>query len=287
MRFSDFIKICERDSISLPEAILRMEMEESGISIEKLRENIEQVLEIMMKEVEIKYGKRQKTLTGMTGFNAQLMNKYAPQMMGEFNHMAMVAALSMAESNAAMGRIVACPTAGACGVIPGVLFALKKIKEASHEALLNDFIVAGGIGWVISRNASLSGAEGGCQAEIGAATAMAAGAMAYHFSGDAKKCEQAAALALKSMMGLVCDPVGGFVEVPCVKRNGIATQIAIGAAEMSLAGVESVIPFDEVVDAMRRVGYSLPESLRETGRGGIATTPTARKLVERIKGNNV
>lgn len=287
MRFSDFIKNCERNEVSLPEAILRAEMEETGVPKEKLKDSIAKVFEIMMKEVESKYGKKQRTLTGMTGFNGYIMSQHIPRMIGEFNHIAMVAALSMAESNAAMGRIVACPTAGACGVIPGVFFALKKVKNSSQKELLEDFIVAGGIGWIISRNATLSGAEGGCQAEIGAAAAMAAGALTYHFSGDAEKCGHAAALTLKSMMGLVCDPVGGFVEVPCVKRNGIATQIAIGAAEMALGGVGSVIPFDEVVDAMRRVGRSLPESLRETGRGGIAVTPTARKIVEKVKSNNI
>ena len=283
MRFSDFIFRCKNENISLPEAILQAEMEETGISRETLRKHVEGTLKIMLREVETKFGKKQKTLTGMTGTNGYLLATHSSLMLGDFNHVAMVASLTMSESNAAMGRVVACPTAGACGIIPGVLFALKKVKGASFEELMNTFIVAGGIGWIISRNATLSGAEGGCQAEMGPATAMAAGALTYYFSGDVEKCAHASALALKSMLGLVCDPVGGFVEVPCVKRNGIGVNIAIGAAEMALAGIKSVIPFDEVVDAMRRVGHSLPESLRETGRGGIAATPTARKITEILK----
>ncbi len=287
MRFADILKKCREEKMELPIAILQMEREETGISIEKLRESIEKTLEIMLKEAENKYGKRQKTLTGLTGDNGYLMSLHSPMMLDEFSHTAMATALSMAESNAAMGRIVACPTAGSCGVIPGILHALKLLRNASKEELLSDFIVAGGIGWVISRNATLSGAEGGCQAEIGSAAAMAAAALTYHFSKDGERCTHAAALALKSLMGLVCDPVGGFVEVPCVKRNGIATLIAIGSAEMALAGIKSVIPFDEVVDAMRRVGHSMPESLRETGRGGIAATPTARKILEELKRERV
>ncbi len=286
MKFSEFVARSKETGLPLPRVILEREEEKTGVPREKLRQYIGGMLETMLEEANKKYGKRQRTLTGMTGSNGYLMRKASPKMISSFNHTAMVAALSMAESNAAMGRVVACPTAGSCGVLSGILYSLWKLENASKEELIDAFIVAGGVGWVISRNATLSGAEGGCQAEIGSATAMAAAALTYYFSRDGMKCSHAAALALKSLMGLVCDPVGGFVEVPCVKRNGIATNIAIAAAEMALAGIESVIPFDEVVEAMRRVGRSLPESLRETGKGGIAATPTARRLVEKLREKN-
>ncbi len=278
MRFEDFLN----DENSLPEAILEREMIETGVPVDLLRREMKKLMDVMLEESEKQYGKRQKTLAGITGNNGFKMAAHNPELLSEFSHTATVVSLSLAESNAAMGRVVACPTGGACGVVPGVLYALKKLKGASDSELLNAFIVAGGIGWCIEKNATISGAEGGCQAEMGTAAAMGAALLAYHFTNNGKKAENAAALALKSMLGLVCDPVGGFVEVPCVKRNGIAVNIAIAAAEMALAGIESVIPFDEVVEAMHRVGKSLPESLRETGLGGLAATPTARKIVRRI-----
>ncbi len=279
MRFEDFLN----DEKPLPEAILEREMMETGVPVDLLRREMKRLMDVMLEESETQYGKRQKTLAGLTGENGVKMANHTPRLLSEFSHTATVVALSLAESNAAMGRVVACPTGGACGVVPAVLFSLKKLKGAPNDELLNAFIVAGGIGWCIEKNATISGAEGGCQAEMGTAAAMAAALLAYYLTNNGKIAENAAALALKSMLGLVCDPVGGFVEVPCVKRNGIAVNIAIAAAEMALAGIESVIPFDEVVEAMHRVGKSLPESLRETGLGGLAATPTARKIERKIR----
>ncbi|HCL98693.1 MAG TPA: serine dehydratase, partial [Fervidobacterium sp.] len=223
------------------------------------------------------------TLTNLTGNNGSKLSNAVPYMMSEFNHVATVVAISMGESNASMGRIVACPTAGSCGVMPGALYALKYVKKASDDELLKSFIVASGIGNVVAKRATLSGAAGGCQAEIGTATAMASSMITYYFSRDPVKVGNAAAISLKSLMGLVCDPVGGFVEVPCVKRNGSAVNVAIACAEMALAGIESVIPFDDVVNAMYNVGKSLPESLRETAIGGIAGTKSAQEIVEKIR----
>ncbi|MBT1247207.1 MULTISPECIES: L-serine ammonia-lyase, iron-sulfur-dependent, subunit alpha [unclassified Thermosipho (in: thermotogales)] len=269
-------------TMPLPDVILTIEMLEYGTDPQETKEKIGKILNVILEESKEQFGKKQKTLTGLTGDNAYKFKNYSPKLMGKFNYIATITALSISESNASMGRIAACPTAGASGIIPGVFYALHLTFKPDFEKLLNAFIVAGGIGNVIARKATLSGAAGGCQAEIGSAAAMAAGGLSYFFSEDVKISGNAAALALKSLMGLVCDPVGGFVEVPCVKRNGNIVNLAISSAELALSGIKSVIPLDEVVEAMYKVGKSLPETLRETGEGGIAATKTAATLLENI-----
>ena len=193
-------------------------------------------------------------------------------------------ALAANEANAAMGRICAAPTAGSSGVLPAVLFSISEERGSTQEALALALISGGAIGMVIASRASLSGAEGGCQAECGSAAAMAAGAAVDLLGGTPQQVGNAVALALKNLLGLVCDPVAGLVEVPCVKRNAGATMIALLAADMALAGIKSVIPVDEVIDAMAAIGRSMPDALRETGRGGLAATPTGLECAERIFG---
>jgi L-serine dehydratase len=285
MKFAELIEIWQNTNLEFSEIILAQEMIETGRDPEKVKQVLSNLLRVMLEEAEKNFGKRFETLTGLTGDNAYKLANVKPRMMSMFNHTATVVALSMGESNASMGRIVACPTAGSCGVVPGVAYALWEVEKANFDDLLKAFIVASGIGNVVAKRATLSGAAGGCQAEIGTATAMASGLLTYYYSKDPIRVGHAAALALKALMGLVCDPVGGFVEVPCVKRNGNAVNVAIASAEMALAGIESVIPFDEVVEAMYEVGKSLPESLRETGLGGIAATKTAKEVVEKIREN--
>jgi L-serine dehydratase len=285
MKFAELIEIWQNTNLEFSEIILAQEMIETGRDPEKVKQVLSNLLRVMLEEAEKNFGKRFETLTGLTGDNAYKLANVKPRMMSKFNHIATVVALSMGESNASMGRIVACPTAGSCGVVPGVAYALWEVEKANFDDLLKAFIVASGIGNVVAKRATLSGAAGGCQAEIGTATAMASGLLTYYYSKDPIRVGHAAALALKALMGLVCDPVGGFVEVPCVKRNGNAVNVAIATAEMALAGVESVIPFDEVVEAMYEVGKSLPELLRETGLGGIAATKTAKEVVEKIREN--
>ncbi len=281
MNFEDLVKRSKDERKPLHEVILEEEYEELGVPVELTRKESAKILRAIIREGAKNFGKKQKTLTGMTGMNAWKMKNYKQKLISEFNRIAMISALSFAESNAAMGRIVACPTAGACGVMSGIVYALWN-KDKNFDKLLDSFIVAGGIGDVISKKATLAGAEGGCQAEIGSGAAMAATMLTYYYTGDGEKCAHAAAIALKSLMGLVCDPVGGFVEVPCVKRNATAVNIAIASAEMAMAGIESIIPFDEVVEAMGKVGRALPESLRETGKGGIAATPTAKRILKEL-----
>ena len=189
--------------------------------------------------------------------------------------------LKMGEHNACMGCIVAAPTAGACGVLPAVLIPLQRKERLTDEQMIQCLYAAAGFGQVIATRASISGAEGGCQAEVGSASAMAAAALVSARGGTPKQMAAACAIALQNVMGLVCDPVAGLVEVPCVKRNVMGAVNALSCADMALAGLDGGIPCDEVIDAMGAVGRAMPSSLRETGQGGLAATPTGRKIAER------
>ena len=201
---------------------------------------------------------------------------------GDFIGRVIERAVKMGESNACMKRIVAAPTAGSCGVLPAVFITIQEEKGYTDDEMTEAMFVAAGIGGVIAHRAFLSGAAGGCQAEIGSASSMAAGAVAYLNGADAKGIAHAAAIAMKNLLGLACDPVAGLVEVPCVKRNVIGAVNALTSCDMVLAGMNSKIPPDEVFDAMRAVGRAMPENVRETGTGGLAATPTGVEMRERI-----
>lgn len=187
-------------------------------------------------------------------------------------------ALAVGQHNASLGRIVACPTAGSCGVVPGALLSVANELESSDEELVEALLVMGGVGIVSAAQGPISGAEGGCQAECGVASAMAAGALVQLMGGSGEQVFAAASLALQSHLGLVCDPLASLVEVPCVTRNATSAAIAVVAANMALAGIPGVIPYDETVVAMKKIGQDLPESLRETSQGGLAATPTGQRL---------
>jgi len=191
-------------------------------------------------------------------------------------------ALAVAEVNASMGRIVAAPTAGSCGVLPGVLFSVGEIRGAGDAELVDALFAAGGVGAVIARSSTLAGAAGGCQAECGAAAAMAAAAAVQIAGGTPEQCANGVALAFKGLLGLVCDPVAGLVEVPCIKRNATSVAVALAAADMALAGIRSVIPADEVIWAMGAIGRELPAALRETALGGLAATPTGKLIASEM-----
>jgi len=225
-------------------------------------------------------GNSGKTESGMAGGDACLMKKAMDdgKLPDDLNNRAALYAMAVAETNAHMGRIVAVPTAGASGIVPGILIALGEMNDFSDAALTDALFVAGDIGWHIAHHATISGAQGGCQAECGSAAAMAAAAMVFLLDGDEEQQRQAATLALKSLLGLVCDPVAGLVEVPCIKRNATLTSVAITSANMALCGVKSVIPFDEVLGAMKQIGSELPQSLRETAEGGLAVTPSGKRI---------
>lgn len=222
-------------------------------------------------------------LVGRDGEKVAAARQKDALLCGPFLGLVMEKAIKMGESNACMKRIVAAPTAGSCGVLPAVFLSLEEVKGYPRDEMVKALYVSAGIGGIIAQRASVSGAAGGCQAEIGAASAMAAGGVAYLLDGDGESIAHAAALAMKNLLGLACDPVAGLVEVPCVKRNVIGAVNALTSADLSHAGIRSKIPPDEVFDAMRSVGRMLPEDLKETGKGGLAATPTGIAFRDNLK----
>jgi len=228
-----------------------------------------------------------KSVSGLSGGDGYKAHMYAAKgetIGGSFCAAATALALAIQEYNAAMGKIVATPTAGSCGILPAGVLTMMDQRSVSKDVAIMSLITAGAVGMVIANVASVSGAQGGCQAECGSAAAMTAAALVEMFGGTNSMAAHAAAIALQNMMGLVCDPVAGLVEVPCILRNGGSIAIAINSADLALAGVESVIPIDEVISAMNEVGNAMPESLRETSQGGLAATPTGKAIYERIFG---
>lgn len=238
-----------------------------------------------MKEADQDYDGTLHSRSGLVGTDGGKLEHYVEQeepICGDFLGRVMEKAVKMGESNACMKRIVAAPTAGACGVIPAVFLSYEEYCKETENRMVEALFVSAGIGAVIAENASIAGASGGCQAEIGSASAMAAGGLAYLQGGDAECIANAAAFALKNMLGLTCDPVCGLVEVPCIKRNSAGAVNAAVSAQMAMAGIKSAIPADEVIDSMRRIGNALPAALRETSEGGLAVTESARKIAERM-----
>ncbi len=223
--------------------------------------------------------------SGLTGGDGKKMAEYIRKgetCSGDASALAMAYALCVSEVNASMGRIVATPTAGSCGIIPGVFISSQERFGWTDEHLVNGLFCAGAIGYVIANNSFISGAEGGCQAEVGSAIGMAAGAMVELRGGTPEQVVHAVGLALKNTLGLICDPVAGLVEIPCIVRNGLGAVTALAAADMALAGVRSAIPSDEVIDVMLEVGSAMPSRHRETAQGGLAQTPTGRKMMQKL-----
>ncbi len=271
---------------TLGELSLRLE-EEAGTPREEALEKLSGMLSVMESEVQNALHIPVHSISGLTGGDGCRYERYrvsGGSLLGEIPALATAYALSASETNAAMGRIVACPTAGSCGILPACVLAVAKVKGISREGQLLALAGAGLIGELIDEHASLSGAEGGCQAECGSAAAMAAGAVAQMLGGSPEAAFHAAAIAIKNQLGLVCDPVAGLVEIPCIKRNTGGVAIALSAADMALAGVESRIPFDDAVEAMNRVGKALPAALRETAGGGLATTKAGLAMKEKVYG---
>lgn len=273
-----------RENIPFWEIVLQYDMEERQVSRQASMAKMLSTWQAIQDAAD-SYTGTQRSVSGLVGGDGLKMRLYARRgesIGGEFMDGVIVQAISMAESNACMRRIVAAPTAGSCGVVPAVLLPLCEREHYTQHELLEALYVASGIGAVIAYRASISGAAGGCQAEIGTASAMAAGALVSLRGGTNEQIGHAVAMALKNLMGLVCDPVAGLVEVPCVKRNVIGAVNAISAADMALAGIESRIPVDEVIDAMGEVGRRMPVEFRETALGGLAATPTGKAVKERM-----
>jgi L-serine dehydratase len=283
-RGQDLMDLCDRHHLSIPAVMLQAEAEESGWGVEQVRSRIDEFLVVMEDSIQKGLQSEIKSVSGLIGGNGRKLYQRATSggLCGTTVLRAVSYALAVTEVNAAMGRIVAAPTGGASGVIPGIILAVTEEGNKPRPLAVDALLVAGAVGKIIAANATLSGAEGGCQAEVGSASAMGAAATVYMEGGSPSMALNAAAMALKGLLGLVCDPVAGLVEVPCSKRNAIGTVNALICAEMSLAGIESVIPFDEIVDAMFRVGRMISPDLRETARGGCALTPTAQAITRNI-----
>ncbi len=278
------IKLAVEKKLRLCDLALETECKLQESNREKVREEISNVLSIMEEAVEKACLKEVVSVSGLSGGDALKLSHYkeGESFCGSAVLDAVAKAVSSSEVNASMGKIVAFPTAGSCGIVPGALLSAWKNKNLDRERLIDALLTASAVGLIIEAKATLSGAEGGCQAECGAAAAMAAAGLIQLVSDDIYLPFEAAALALKNLLGLVCDPVCGLVEIPCIKRNGFGSAIALVAADMALAGVKSKIPFDEVVDAMSRIGRALPVDLRETAQGGLATTKTGKEYAERL-----
>jgi L-serine dehydratase len=266
--------------IKLSDLVAADEAVESGSTEADVRARMAAMLGIMRDSVQAGIVQEGRSVSGLTGGEARLYHARAQQdsLLGPLAAKAAAYALGASCVNASMGRIVAAPTAGSCGILPGVLLAMQEVRGYSDEDTAAALLCAAGVGQVVAARATLSGAEGGCQAECGSASAMAAAAACELAGASPDVCCQAAALALKNSLGLVCDPVAGLVEVPCVKRNAIFAVVALAAADMALAGMKSAIPVDEVIEAMFSIGQAMPATLRETAKGGLATTPTGCRL---------
>ncbi len=277
-------KGCTISEIALMQSAVDLEKSEDEIKAKMLES-----YNVMKEAIQRGLDENIKSGSGLTGGNAFLVKQFTDNgktISGDFLGEILYNALAVSEYNACMGKIVAAPTAGSCGILPACLVALQKKHHISDDKIVMGLINASTIGMVIAKSASLSGAEGGCQAECGSAAAMAASAMTEIMGGSPAACGHACAQVLKSLLGLVCDPVAGLVEEPCVIRNASSAAIAVAAAEMSLAGVKSIIPVDEVINAMKRVGNAIPPSLRETSEGGLATSETGRAIKARLQENN-
>jgi L-serine dehydratase len=264
-----------RAGITLAEVFLRREAA-GGQPEADLRARMQDRIAVMRQALERGLASPQNSRSGMVRGGAARMARWpgpgAPLLGPAFSRM-VASALAVAEVNACMGRVVAAPTAGACGVLPAAIFTVADARGADPEAVLRAFFTAGGIGLVIEKLASLSGAEGGCQAEVGSASAMAAGGLVELLGGSPEQVDHAVAFALANLLGLICDPVGGLVEVPCIQRNVMGAVNAVACAEMALAGLESPFGADAVIETMGKVGRRLPEEFRETARGGLAVAP--------------
>lgn len=285
---SELVELAEKENIPISEVMIRQEMNVKDVTREEIFEQMENNLQVMEDAIE-KSLAGVESVTGMTGGDAVLVQEYIKNnqtLSGDLLLDAVSKAMGTNEVNAAMGTVCATPTAGSAGCVPGTLFAVKNRLNPTREEMIRYLLTSGAFGFVVANNAFISGATGGCQAEVGSAGAMASAAIVEMAGGSPSQSAEAFAMTLKNMLGLVCDPVAGLVEVPCVKRNAGGSTLAIMSADLALAGVTSRIPCDEVIGAMYRIGKTMPSALRETGEGGLAATPEGQKMKERIFGTS-
>ena len=286
---SELVEAAEKLGLKIGEMVMNEQAEAMEITPLEIYEKMEIDLQVMMGSVETGAAKGQKSMSGLTGEEGYRMFEYIRKtgggLCGPFLSKAIARALSVAGCNASMGRIVASPTAGSCGILPGCLLSLLDEGLVPERDVIISMFTAGAFGMVIASRSSLAGAQGGCQAECGSASAMAAAALVELMGGTPAQCADACAIAIASQLGLVCDPVAGLVEIPCIKRNASGVMVAFSSADLALAGIGSLIPADECLDAMREIGDALPASLKETAGGGLAATPTGRAMQKRVFGS--
>lgn len=283
---AELVSIAEEKNVKIAQVMIEQEMNFREKSYEEIFSMMEKNLDVMEQAIE-RGLKGVHSLSGLTGGDAVKLQAYlkSNKMLSGYTIIDAVSkAVATNEVNAAMGIICATPTAGSAGVVPGTLFALKEKVNPTKKEMVEFLFTAGAFGFVVANNASISGAAGGCQAEVGSASGMAAAAIVELVGGTPAQAATAMAIALKNTLGLVCDPVAGLVEVPCVKRNAMGASNAMISADMALAGITSVIPCDEVIEAMFRIGQSMPVALKETAQGGLAATKTGKQLAEKIYG---
>lgn len=285
---AELVNEATKRNIKISELVLEDQAKSMEKSELELYEQMELNFSIMKNSVADGMRKDQRSTSGLTGGEGYLMSEYVKRadggLSGTFMSKAISRALAVAGCNASMGKIVAAPTAGSCGVLPGCLVSLYEDRAFPEKDLVMAMFTAGAVGMVIANRSSLAGAQGGCQAECGSASAMAAAALVEVMGGTPAQCSDACAMAISNQMGLVCDPVAGLVEIPCIKRNVSSLMIAFSSADMALAGIHAKIPADECMDAMREVGEALPSALKETAKGGLATTPTGQRLKGQVFG---
>ncbi|NBI05957.1 L-serine ammonia-lyase, iron-sulfur-dependent, subunit alpha [Senegalia massiliensis] len=285
----ELLNICKKEDKKIWEVMIEREVENSEKKYDEIFEIMRENLITMINSVEKGLNSSLKSMGGLVGGDAKkLRERYmnSNTLSGKRTMKAVAAAMAVLEVNVTMGQIVAAPTAGSSGIVPGVLYMMKDEYRVEDDKLIKALFTASAIGYIITKNATVAGADGGCQAETGSAAAMAAAALVEIEGGEPSESLEAASMTIKNILGLVCDPIAGLVESPCVKRNAIGATNALISADMALAGIKSIIPFDEVVEAMYNVGRSLPVSLRETALGGLAATPTGKKIAKDILGNN-
>lgn len=282
---AELVELAQKANCPISQIVIQWEMENNFVAEEKQRAMMLKNWQVMEESLKRGLTNYEKSVSGLTGGDAVKLYAYRQHgYTGEAVLSAAASAVGVSEVNAVMGRIVACPTAGSCGIVPAAIYAAAEKNGNNIDEIVDALFTASGIGMVVEANASIAGAYGGCQAECGTAAGMAAGALVQLAGGTPEIVGNAVALAIKNLLGLACDPVAGLVEVPCVKRNGFIAVHAMVAADMAMAGVQSVISVDDVIDAMNRIGRSMPSSIKETAEGGLATTKTGLRLTKEIFG---
>jgi L-serine dehydratase len=283
----ELLEVCKERNISIWEYTLEEEAKATGLTTEQVFEKMRKNLQVMQAAAERGLNNKISSVSGLIGGDAYRLNEYAKNgktLTGSFMVMAMARALSSSEVNAAMGKIVAAPTAGSCGIMPAVIISAGEKLNSTEDEMVKGLFTATGVGIIIAKNATMAGAEGGCQAECGSAAAMASAGVVEMMGGTPEQALNAAAIVFKNILGLVCDPIAGLVEVPCAKRNAAGAVSALTTADMVMAGVMSKIPFDDTVEAMYKIGKQMPAELRETALGGLAVTETGLKLQRQVFG---